>query len=210
MNRYAYHWGGDAALMVDDFAWSPDGSRLLVQLGRDGDRAGQIAVIRPDWNAGDLPPARPFEYGSWSSGDGRVLASGRGPDGAPLLAWFDPDSGAYETLLDARTMAQPLWIQSAVHLGGSQFAFLGAPYAVGDPQFGRGSSDVGLYVYVRGGQLYRAASLGGGPVTDAQWNDAHTAVLAHLADGRVVVASINGTVRDYSAQVGGGYVGWRE
>jgi len=103
----------------------------------------------------------------------------------------------------------PLWIQDAVELPGGRIAFFGAPYNPSDPNSGPNSPDVGLYLYY-GGEPVRAVYLGGGPVREATWNAARTAVLVRLADGRSLIVRPDGAVFDLSATVGPNVLAWGE
>jgi hypothetical protein len=211
MDRYAYEYGVGDARIVSDFAWAPDSGALLVELDREGDFPGQLTLITPDWNAGDPPPLLPYEDGSWSRDGRRILVSGMQTDTGPILGWVDRDSHALTTLVDGRALTTPLWTQDAVEMGDGRIAFLGAIYSVADPEGGRNAPDVGLYIYNAANvEPVRVAYLGGGPVLEATWNAARTAVLVRLADGRTLIVQTSGRVTDLTGTVGGGFVGWGE
>ncbi|MBN2472425.1 MAG: PD40 domain-containing protein, partial [Anaerolineae bacterium] len=158
-DRYEYEWGRDEARIIRDFAWSPDGTRLLVQLERAAGFPGQLGLITPDWNAGDLPAVIRHEYGSWSQNGGRILVSGMQTDVGPVLGWVNPADLSVQVVLDGG--AYGLWMQHAVERPGGQIAFLGAS--------ARDAADFGLYV-LSGGTPVRVAAVGGGPLRDVAWN----------------------------------------
>ena len=211
LNRYAYEYGVADARIVRDFAWAPDGGALLVELDREGGFPGQVALITPDWNAGDPPPLLPHEDGSWGRDGQRILVSGMMTDTGPILGWVDRDSHALTPLVDGRTLTTPLWMQDAVELPDGRIAFLGAIYSLNDPNGGRNAADVGLYIFNPANvEPVRVAYLGGGPILTADWNARRTAVLVRLADGRTLIVQTSGNVLDVTGTVGAGFVGWGE
>lgn len=205
-NRYEYDRGRDLARMVRDFAWSPDGSRLLVRQDRAAGFSGQLVVIPPDHSAWAEPRIiLPFENGSWSLDGRHILVSGLYRDiGAAVLGWADPESGALVVLLDGRV--QGLWMQDAVQLPDGRIAFFGGPSAGGVER----PSQVSLYVYSSGQGPRVVAGMGGGPALEVAWNAARSAAIVRLADGRTLIMSISGMVQDISARVGAGSVVWGE
>ena len=210
-NHYAYVYGRDNARMVRDFAWSPDGMLLLVELDREGDFPGMLALIPPDFDADAGPLLLPHEYGSWSLDGSRILVSGEMTDVGPILGWIDRNTQNLNIIVDGRALTQPLWMQDAVEMRDGRIAFLGAPYNPVDPNAGRRSPDVGLYIYnPLNVEPVRVAYLGGGPVIEAEWNAARTAVLVRLAGGRTLLVQTNGAISDLTATVGGGFLGWAE
>ncbi|GAB4573654.1 MAG: hypothetical protein Kow0077_16710 [Anaerolineae bacterium] len=200
-NRYAYIYGQDEARIVRDFAWSPDGTRLLVQLDREGGFPGYLGLITPDWDAEADPAIIRHENGSWSLDGRRILVSGMQTDVGPVLGWVDPANLALSVLLDGT--AAGLWMQAAVELSDGRIAFVGAPYAGARPQSG-----YALYLF-SGGELRQVASLGGQP-EEVIWNRNRTSAIIRLTDGRTVVALVDGSLRDVSGAVGRARVDWAE
>jgi WD40 repeat protein len=208
-NRYAYIHGRDGARIVDDFAWSPDGNVLLVTLARAGGYPGVLGLITPGWNADSDPAILRHEHGMWSLDGSRILVSGIQTDVGPVLGWVDRETQAFTPLVNGQTLTVPLWMGHAAEMQDGRIALIGAPYNPGDPGAGGNSPDVGLYIYNAANvEPVRVSYIGGGPVLEAQWNAAHSAVLLKLADGRTVIAQTSGTVTDISGQVGGSNVRW--
>ncbi len=208
-NHYAYQYGRDEARMVGDFAWSPDSQLLVAELDREGEYPGRIALLTRDWDAGRDPLILPYENASWSWDGRRILVSGMMTDTGPILGWVDRETQAFSLLVDGRSLATPLWIQDAVELYDRRIAFLGAAYNPADPNAGRNSADVGLYIYSGINAMpVRVALLGGGPLLDAEWNPRRTAVLVRLASGQTLIVQVSGYVIDVTGAVGSGFVGW--
>ncbi|MBN2472078.1 MAG: hypothetical protein JXN59_15255, partial [Anaerolineae bacterium] len=60
------------------------------------------------------------------------------------------------------------------------------------------------------GTPVRVAAVGGGPLRDVAWNAARSAVIVRLADGRTVIAHVNGSVLDVTQTVGAASLFWAE
>lgn len=209
-NLYAYDRGNDAARMVRDFTWAPDSAALLVQYDREGGYPAINGVINPGWDANADPLRIEHEFASWSNDGGRVLVSGLKTNGGPILGWVDRGSGQLaQTLVDGAAQNPSLWMQNAAEMPDGRIAFIGAPYYTGNPNDGRNSTEIGLYIYNSVNVLpVRVSLIGGGPVRAATWNEGHTAVLLKLAGGRTVIAQTNGGIRDITGQVGDSNVTW--
>lgn len=169
-------------------------------------------MINPDWDANAGPIRIEHEFASWANNGSRVLVSGQQTNGGPILGWVDRGSGQLaQTLVDGAAQDPSLWMQNAVEMTDGRIAFIGAPYYSGNPNDGRNSAEVGLYIYNAANVLpVRVALIGGGPVREATWNDNHTAVLLRLASGRTVIAQTNGGITDITGQVGGSNVTWEQ
>ncbi len=197
-NRYEEDRGRDVARVIRDFAWSPDGTRLLVQQERAEGFPGQLGLITPDWNDGDDPAEIRHEYGSWSQDGQRILVSGMQTDVGPVLGWVNPADLTLDPILDGG--ANNLWMQAAVELRDGRIAFFGATT--------RDSGDFGLYT-LSDGSLSRGAALGG-PLADVAWNAARSAAIVRLTDGRTLIVEVAGGVRDVTGMVGAGALAWAE
>lgn len=133
--------------------WAPDSNSVLVTFDLpDRGRQG-IAVVAAitDEDIGRTGPFIQFyDYGYWAP-DGRIVVSGRFPDGGVRIGKMNADGSGLEILFDAS--ASGLWMQDAVQAPDGTIYALGR---VGDP-----NGPMNLY-RISGGQ----ATVIGGPFGD--------------------------------------------
>lgn len=107
--------------------WSPDSNQVLATLELpDNNRRGLAvldAVLSSD-NAKNAPPVYFYDSGYWLP-DGRILVSGRRPDGRVMIAIVNRDFSGEQVLLDASSLG--IWVQDAVQRPDGQIFALGKP-----------------------------------------------------------------------------------
>jgi hypothetical protein len=178
------------------FDWNSQSSALLVsiELVDQGRRAVLVVDAVPDSAyASRQQPALLYEYASWVPDRNSVVLSGAGPDGLPVVARLDRDSGQttvlYSAAADGRT------VRSAVQTSaGRVFALTGADAA----------APVVLSEISSGGARPLTEPIGPAAPVRVQWSPARDAVLlVMLEDGvrRTFVAQVNGQVEELTAQV---------
>lgn len=176
--------------------WSPDSQTLLVNAFLPGDnRRGLMVrtVTRDERIRDERPRILRYDYGTWGS-DGRILASGRNPDGVVLVTWVNSDGTPGAQVYAAG--ANGLWMGWAVQAPGGAILALGRP----------GNPDGPVGIYAMDGTLLTP------PIGDAfpsrvVWSHDRRAVLVE-AGGRQFIASADGQVIDITGQTGGRPVNW--
>ncbi|MDX1991716.1 MAG: hypothetical protein SF029_04980 [bacterium] len=178
----------------EDIAWSPDGQALLVTATLPEQGHGGLMVIgvtRNERVRDNRPPMILYDYGSWGA-DGRILASGRNPDGLIEVAWLDRSGSVMQRLYQGGT----LWLGWAVQQPNNQIVALGR----------QGDANGPLAIYDMNGTALTA------PIGDAfpsrvLWSPDRSAVYVE-AGGRRYVASVGGQVTEITSQSGPLAVNW--
>jgi hypothetical protein len=161
-------------------AWSPDSQRILVTLALPDEGRQALAVVAPvrDAQYANRQPVMPrYDSGTWTP-DGRILVSGRDPQGRAVIAIADRDLNNPQVIFDAG--AAGLWVQDAAMRPG------GAILAFGKP----GAPDGPLMLINAVGQ-FLSAPIGDGPPQNVNW----------FADRSGAVLTING--RQYTVMADG-------
>ena len=123
-NRPAGNW---RSIRMD---WAPESSRLLVTLSLPGEGRQALTLlpaVRDVNYASSAPDFARYDSGSWLA-DGRILVSGRRPDGTVIIGTVDGNFGDEQVILDAS--AAGLWVQDAVQRPDGAIVALSRP---GDP-----------------------------------------------------------------------------
>ncbi|NWF69720.1 MAG: hypothetical protein HXY40_11610 [Chloroflexi bacterium] len=176
--------------------WSADSNTLLinVNLPDNGRRALVVmGITQFDRVRDNRPPLLLYDYGTWGS-DGRILASGRDPNGAIVVAWINTNGTLSEMVYAAS--ANRLWMGWAVERLNGEVVALGAP--------GAGGTAVAIYD-MEGEAL--TAPIGDGFPQRVEWSPDRDAVLIEV-NGRRYVASVAGEIVEITAQTAGMVVGW--
>ena len=178
------------------FEWNFQSSALLVsvELVDQGRRAVLVVDAVPDpAYASRQQLALLYEYASWVPDRNSVVLSGAGPDGLPVVARLDRDSGQTTVLYSAA--ADGRMVRSAVQTSaGRVFALTGAD----------AMAPVVLSEIADGGARPLTEPIGQSAPVRVQWSPARDAVLlVMLEDGvrRTFVAQVNGQVEELTAQV---------
>lgn len=187
-----------------DFAWSPASDRLLVNVELPNENRRAFTVV-PAVMDGGLASRRgrtfQYEYATWGN-DGRVLASGYGPNGFAGIWFVDTsldagDQNFEQTLFDAR--ASGLYVRDAVQqpYGDENVLALGAPLA-------QGGENAAMAIYTAGGQALTPPIGDRAPIRVAWSPDRSAVLVVTVADDgtrRYYVAEVNGSVREITAIV---------
>lgn len=175
--------------------WSPDNQRLLVNanLPQQGRRGLMVAAITRNERVRDQrPPLIFYDYGTWGL-SGRILASGRNPDGRPTVDWLTAE-GVYIEQAFASGLSG-LWLGWAVQRPDGGILALGHPI-----------SDIGpVAIYQDGVAL--TVPIGDSFPQRVAWSLDRSAVLIQTAT-QTLVARIDGTVQAIDPQIGGLAVNW--
>jgi len=176
--------------------WSRDSNTLLINVALP-DRGRQGLIVMPitqyDRVRDNRPPVILYDYGTWGT-DGRILASGRNPDGASVVAWINSDGNLNEMVYNAS--ANGLWMGWAVERPNGDIVALGAP--------GAGNSALAIY-NMNGTAL--TLPIGGGFPQRVVWSPDVDAVLVEV-NGQRFVAGLDGQIIDITAQTAGAVVNW--
>jgi hypothetical protein len=183
-----YDYEGLAQWEAIDFAWSPDSGAVLIQLDlpREG-RTAWVVAERSDDDHNYVPPARRYDYATWSPDSQRIVVSGRAPDGSIVVGWLARDGRDARTL-NMRNLGFN-WTQDAVEYNGRIYALAS--------QGGRNGS---LLLVDEAGNILTGA-LGSNP-DRVSWSPDNSAVLLVFGGRHIIVNIAAGTVEDISAQVG--------
>ena len=176
--------------------WAPNNTQMLVTLNLPTEGRQGILITEATRNE-RVRDQRPeiwfYDYGSWGV-DGRILTSGRNPQGAINVAWINPDGSRSEQIFAASSNG--LWMGWAVQRPSGDIVALGAQ--------GSGGTPVAIY------------DMNGNALTDligtafpdrVVWNADRSAVIVE-AGGRQYVATVNGQVVEITAQSTGYSVNW--
>lgn len=174
--------------------WSPDSQTLLVnadlpELSRHGLMV--IGVTRNERVRDNRPAMILYDYGSWAS-DGRILVSGRNPQGLVEVAFLNRDGSMNQQVFIGGT----LWLGWAVQQADGTILALGKP----------GNPDGLVAIYDMDGAAL-TPSIGTGFPQRVVWSAARDAVLVEV-NGRRYIASVDGQVVDITDASAGLAVNW--
>lgn len=170
--RPSQHWRSR------QIAWAPDNFRVLVTLDLPAEGRGGLAVVnalRDAQYANNAPPILRYDSGTWLP-NGRILVSGRRPDGRVIIGSINSNGTDERVIFDASGAG--LWVQDAIQRPNGEIVALGR---VGD---GNGPMNI---VDSDGRTL--VGPLGNGPPERVDW----------FADGSGVVVTTQG--RQYAASL---------
>lgn len=176
--------------------WSPNSEMLLINVDLPTEnRRGLLIkpITREERTRDSRPPVLLYEYGSWGA-DGRILVSGRDPDGAIMVAWLNADGSRDETVFNAG--ANGLWMGWAVETPDGEIVALGRPQNMDGP----------VAVYDGAGNPL-SAPVGVAFPERVVWSPDRSAVLIETA-GRQYVVETNGQITDISDDTGRRAVNW--
>jgi hypothetical protein len=176
--------------------WSSDSFNLLINVNLpDRGRRGLIVMSMTQYERvrDNRPPVLLYDYGTWGN-NGRILASGRNPDGAAVVAWINTSGVVSETVYNAA--AGGMWMGWAVQRPNGEIIALGAP----------GVGNSALAIYNMNGQAL-TAPIGSGFPQRVEWSPARDAVVIE-ANGQRFVASVDGQIVEITAQTAGAAVNW--
>ncbi|MBK8027340.1 MAG: SH3 domain-containing protein [Chloroflexi bacterium] len=179
-----------------DMAWSYQSDALIVTLDLPEEGRRAFALVTPDHDPNYLPPTFRYDSARWAF-DGRIVASGRGPDGQPVFAVLRRD-GTADFIRRAAEIGL-LWVQDAVLTSDNRIIMLGSPQGPGQP----------LALVDQEGHAL-TSPIGTAPPERVSWSADRSAVLVVTAEeqnGQIVrrffVAEISGLVREITPQVAG-------
>jgi hypothetical protein len=175
-NRPADYWQSLKA------QWSPDSGRVLVTLWlpNEGRQALTIVNAVPDHSYKTTAPEfTRYEYGYWTP-DGRVVVSGRQPDGTVIVGITDGNLANTQVLLNAS--AANLWMRDAFMRPDGNIVAFGREGGADGP--------VKLYLIQNGGAIALSGDIGGStPVRIDVAEDGTQAVVS--ADGTQYTVNAN-------------------
>jgi len=157
-----------------ELEWEPNSGSVLVTFEFPGQGRSGISVIGAvqDEDIGRTGPfIHNYDNGYWAA-DGRIVVSGRFPDGAPRVGKINPDGGGLEILFDAA--ANGFWMQDAVQRAN------GDVYAIG--RQGAPNGAMNLYRITGGSAQVVAGPFGDAPPQQVEW----------FPDRSGVVVTVNG------------------
>lgn len=174
--------------------WSPDSQALLVnlnlpQLGRRGLMVA--GITRNERVRDNRPPIFLYDMGTWAN-DGRILASGRNPDGQSEVVLLNRDGSLNQLIYRGGT----LWLGWAAQQPDGDIYALGR---AGDP-------NGALALYDMNGTALTSA-IGNGFPQRVAWSPNRSAVLVEVS-GRRYLATVSGQVSDITAVSGGLPINW--
>jgi len=171
--------------------WTTDGNRLIVELRLPDENRRAFVVLDPATaNPEQLPRVYRYDSATWGQDNARVLASGIGPDGEPVIAWVNPADGAVQGVYNGRDAG--IYPQAAVQRPDGGIVAFGSDLSGGGPVFLIDSS---------GNRL--TDNIGAAPATRIEWSGNRAAALVQTAAGRsYIVNATTRTVQDISGQVG--------
>jgi hypothetical protein len=181
--------------------WSPSSDSILVNVNLPGQgRRGLIVnpITRAERVRDRRPPVILYDYGTWAN-DGRIVASGRNPDGAVVVALIDASGNLSESVYNAG--ANGLWMGWAAQSPDGDIYALGAPG-------GANGAQGALAIYDMQGTAL-TLPIGDGFPQRVEWSPDRRAVLL-VVNGRQFVATLDGGITEITAQAGGKPVNWIE
>lgn len=174
--------------------WSPDSQALLVNadLPELGRRGLMVAGVTRSERVRDNRPAMIlYDTGTWSN-DGRILASGRNPEGLSEVALLNRDGSLAQSVAQGGT----LWLGWAAQQPDGDI------YALGRS----GEPNGALALYDMNGAAL-TAPIGDSFPQRVAWSPSREAVLVTV-NGRQFVATVSGEVRDITDSANGLPVQW--
>ena len=181
--------------------WSPSSDSILVNVNLPGQgRRGMIVnpITRAERVRDRRPPVILYDYGTWAN-DGRIVASGRNPDSAVVIALIDASGNLSESVYNAG--ANGLW------MGWAAQSPDGDIYALGTPGGANGAQGA-LAIYDMQGTAL-TLPIGDGFPQRVEWSPDRRAVLL-VVNGRQFVATLDGGITEITPQTGGKPVNWIE
>jgi hypothetical protein len=176
--------------------WSADSQRLLINASLPGmGRRGLMVkpITRDERTRDERPPIYLYDYGTWGN-DGRILASGRNPDGVAGIFWLNSDGSLSQVVYNASNAG--LWMGWAAQQPDGDIVALGRP----------GGPDGPVAIYDASGNALTGA-IGGGFPERVVWSPDRRAVLV-VSGGRQYVADTSGQVNDITNNTGGLAANW--
>lgn len=173
-----------------ELEFSPASDALLVRVNLPGRGQSGLIVVPLTTNErarDNRPPVLLYEYGSWG-GDGRILTSGRNPNGVQAVAWIDRSGNVLQPV-DTAGVAL-LW---AVARPDGQIV-------------GLAGSGGALSIYDTSGRAL-TGPIGDGFPERVVWSPDRSAVMV-ARGGKLYLASVAGWVTEITAQAGGLPVNW--
>lgn len=178
-NRPADYWQSLKA------QWSPDSNRVLVTLWLPNEGRQALTIVNAVTDHGykaNAPEFYRYEYGYWTP-DGRVVVSGRQPDGTVIVGITDGNLNNTQVLLNAS--GANLWIRDAFMRPDGNIVAFGREGGADGP--------VRLYLIQNGSAVALSGDIGGS-----------TPVRIDVADdGTQAVVSADGTQYTVNASTGG-------
>lgn len=187
---------GTAFWKSRELYWSPDSNAILVNAEfTDQGRRGLmvIGITRDETVRNQRPPMIYHDYGSWGA-DGRILASGRDPGGAYVVAWLNRDGSVSQVLYPASQNG--LWMGWAVQQPNGGIVTLGRP----------GNPDGPVAIYNLSGSALTAL-IGDAFPSRVTWSDDRRYVMVEIGE-RQYVAGVDGLVTEITGQTGGRFANW--
>ncbi len=188
--------GGPFVYNSLDLAWSAGSDTLLinVDLPEEGRRA--YMLVTPNSDPNRMPRVYRYDDATWSF-DGRIVVSGRGLDGQPMIGIIRQD-GTPDFIRRANEIGLA-WTQSAIQQPNGRIVMLGSP----------DGGDRPLRLYDQDGAAL-TPYIGEAPAERLSWSPDRRAVLVVTRPvpdfnipRRFYVAEVNGTVREITASVAG-------
>lgn len=184
-NRNASQWRSDR------LTWNTDGSRLLVELDIPNEGRRGVIVLNTGNPADILPTVYRYDSASWSMDEERVLVSGVGGDGQPVMAWLNPNDGGVQVIYNGAD--QRIAPRAAVERPNGQILAFGSDLFTGGAAFLMDSNGT-----------IRSERIGTTSPTRIDWSADRNAAIVQTEDGRTyVVNADSGAIQDISATVGG-------
>lgn len=178
--------------------WSPDSQFILtnVNLPSEGRRGLIVSGITRNERIRDQrPPIIFYDYGTWGR-DGRILASGRNPEGAVVVDWINRDGSLSENVYPASVNG--LWMGWAVQQPNGDIVALGRPAA----------SPGAVAIYNMNG-IALTGLIGDAAPQRVEWSPDSSSVLVS-AGGRTYIAQTNGQIIDITSASAGLAANWLE
>lgn len=175
--------------------WSPDSNTLLVNvnLPQHNRRGIIIMPITRFERVRDMrPPVHLYDFGTWGA-DGRILASGAGPDNTVNVMWLGADGTAQDVVYPASQNG--LWMGWAVERPNGDIIALGAPTA-----------NQAVAIYDMNGNAL-TEPIGIGFPERVEWSPDRSGVIVEM-QGRQYIATIDGQITDITVPTGNTAINW--
>lgn len=175
-------WSDSQRMLARTFMYADDfnGQMGALVLERGTDKAVRGHMIA-------------YEYTHWTNDGGRLVVSGRDGQGRWTFGTVALDGQDYQPV----AAAGQLWVQDAVQSGGRLVGL------------GRAGDANGAMRLVAEDGAFLTEDIGAARPAEVIWNPARDTAYVRTADGRSFLASVNGTVREITGQVGDiQAVGW--
>src|SRR5579859_266212 len=204
--RHHYNQPCDGDLRtVQDLSWASDNDAMMLTVRYPTGLALVLVgkgVHADDQKAG-LFNLLTYASGTWQSdGQGYVTVTNR-TNRASVLGILHRDVGQFTTVADGAALN--VYMQNPVQLPDGRYAFLGKPAIAGQPVT---SSGLMLYILTPGGIPGAVSQPLPGDVIRASWSPNRAAVAVVLSGQTgllTFVITLDGTIRDYSADARGSF-----